>query len=112
MIYLQQDVRLAASRFLSSIADQNFGVEGGWRAIQQRMRSELSLSNFVFTGSGERDIHPTPQHPNLAAAHISRNQNSLRSHTLLQTLTCAYSHTRVLRNSGIKKLCQGNFGEN
>jgi hypothetical protein len=57
MIYLQQDVRLAASRFLSSIADQNFGVEGGWRAIQQRMRSELSLSNFVFTGSGERDIH-------------------------------------------------------
>ena len=28
MIYLQQDVRLAASRFLSSIADQNFGVEG------------------------------------------------------------------------------------
>ena len=23
-----------------------------------------------------------------------------------------FSHTRVLRNSGIKKLCQGNFGEN
>ena len=89
MIYLQQDVRLAASRFLSSIADQNFGVEGGWRAIQQRMRSELSLSNFVFTGSGERDIHPTPQHTNLAAAHTSRHQNSLRSHHLLQTLTCA-----------------------
>jgi len=90
MIYLQQDARFAASRFLSSIADQNFGVEGGWRAIQQRMRSELSLSNFVFTGSGERDIHPTPQHTNLAAAHTSRHQNSLRSHTLLQTLTCAY----------------------
>ena len=89
MIYLQQDVRLAASRFLSSIADQNFGVEGGWRAIQQRMRSELSLSNFVFTGSGERDIHPTPQHTNLAAAHTSRHQNSLCSHTLLQTLTYA-----------------------
>ena len=54
MIYLQQDVRFAASRFLYGIADQSFGVEGGWRAIQQRMRRKLSLSNFVFTGSGER----------------------------------------------------------
>ena len=31
MICLQQDARFAASWFLSSITDQNFGVEGGCR---------------------------------------------------------------------------------
>ena len=48
--YSQQDARFTASRFLSSIADEKFAVEGGCQAIQRRKRSGLLLFYVAFSG--------------------------------------------------------------
>jgi hypothetical protein len=48
--YSQQDARFTASRFLSSIADETFAVEGGCQAIQRRTRSGRLL--FYVASSG------------------------------------------------------------
>ena len=39
-----------------------------WAAIQRHTHSELLFFYVVFTGSGERAIHPTTQHASLATA--------------------------------------------
>ena len=69
--YARQVARFAASICLSSIADEKFVVEVGWRAIQRHTRSELLLFYFTFTGLGERTIHPARQHASPAALRTS-----------------------------------------
>jgi hypothetical protein len=60
--YLDGVVPLTAPNFFSSVALERFGSAGCCLAIQRRMRSELLLAYFIFIGSGERVIHPTPRH--------------------------------------------------
>ena len=69
--YSRQVARFAASICLSSIADEKFVVEVGWRAIQRHTRSELLLFYFTFTGLGERTIHPARQHASPDALRTS-----------------------------------------
>ena len=79
-----------ATEFLSAAAFERFDADGGRPATQRRTRNELLVFGIIFTVSGERTIHPTPQHASPAAAHTSARRQPLRSYPRLYTLTCAY----------------------
>ena len=87
--YLDGGMPLTAPNLLSSNAVERSGSAGCCLAIQRRRRSELLRAYFIFIGSGERVIQPTPQHINPAAVRASLRLNSLRPHSLQETLTCA-----------------------
>ena len=87
--YLDGGMPLTAPNLLSSNAVERSGSAGCCLAIQRRRRSELLRAYFIFIGSGERVIQPTPQHINPAAVRASLRLNSLRPHPLQETLTCA-----------------------
>jgi hypothetical protein len=80
--------RTDASKFVSSIAVDKFGFDGGWLAMQQCTRSVPLLSDFAFTGSGECSIPPTLQDASPDALRSPACQNPLRYGLLMHTLTC------------------------
>ena len=80
---------LAALEFLLAIRFEKVDDKRGRPAEQRLTPSEPLLPCAAFTVSGQRPMHTTAQDSSPAAARTSARQNPLRSHPLLQTLTCA-----------------------
>ena len=80
---------LAALEFLLAIRFEKVDDKRGRPAEQRLTPSEPLLPCAAFTVSGQRPMHTTAQDTSPAAARTSARQNPLRSHPLLQTLTCA-----------------------